>query len=60
MIRNNLDVQPYIALAKELQKDGHWVTLATHIEFENWIKSHGVLYKELAGDPTEVRSCTNF
>lgn len=36
------DVQPYIALAKALQADGHTVKIATHIEFKDWIE--GVRY----------------
>jgi hypothetical protein len=33
------DVQPYIALAKGLQADGHRVRIATHGEFREWIES---------------------
>jgi len=32
------DVQPYIALAKGLQADGHRVKIATHLEFKDWIE----------------------
>jgi sterol 3beta-glucosyltransferase len=32
------DVQPYIALAKGLQADGHHVKIATHLEFKEWIE----------------------
>ena len=33
------DVQPYIALAKGLIKDGHRCRIATHGEFREWIES---------------------
>lgn len=48
------DVQPYIALGKELLKEGHNVTIATHSEFKGWINRHGIKHKELAGDPAEL------
>lgn len=48
------DVQPYIALGKELIMEGHNVTIATHSEFKDWIQKHGINYRELAGDPAEL------
>lgn len=48
------DVQPYLALAKGLLKEGHHVTIATHAEFKDWIEKHGVCFKEIAGDPAEL------
>lgn len=50
------DVQPYIALGKGLIEEGHKVTIATHAEFEEWITGHGILFKEIAGDPGELMS----
>lgn len=50
------DVQPYIALGKGLLKEGHNVTIATHIEFQEWIEKHGILFREIAGDPSELMS----
>jgi hypothetical protein len=35
------DVQPYVALAKGLQKEGHHCRIATHGEFREWIESVG-------------------
>jgi sterol 3beta-glucosyltransferase len=32
------DVQPYIALCKGLQADGHKVRIATHKEFQPWVE----------------------
>lgn len=50
------DVQPYIALGKGLIEEGHKVTIATHAEFKDWINKHGIGFKEVAGDPTELMS----
>ncbi|KAF5210727.1 Sterol 3-beta-glucosyltransferase [Clavispora lusitaniae] len=50
------DVQPYIALGKQLIVEGHNVTIATHGEFRDWIVSHGINFKEIAGNPAELMS----
>ncbi|SCV03061.1 LANO_0G01904g1_1 [Lachancea nothofagi CBS 11611] len=50
------DVQPYIALGKGLLKEGHRVTIITHAEFGDWIKSYGLDFKEIAGNPAELMS----
>lgn len=52
------DVQPYIALAKGLQADGHKVKIATHMEFKDWIEGHGIEFGHVGGDPAElIRIC---
>lgn len=48
------DVQPFIALGKGLKKEGHKVTIATHAEFKDWILQHGLNFKEIAGNPSEL------
>lgn len=48
------DVQPYIALAKGLLAEGHQVRIATHAEFEPWIRSHGIDFARVEGDPGEL------
>lgn len=48
------DVQPYIALGKGLQAEGHKVTIATHEEFETWIVGHNIGFKKIAGNPAEL------
>lgn len=48
------DVQPFIALCKGLQAEGHTVTIATHLEFEDWIRSHGINFAPIAGDPAQL------
>ncbi|UTT94116.1 hypothetical protein NDA17_002708 [Ustilago hordei] len=48
------DVQPYIALAKGLQADGHRARIATHAEFGDWIIGHGIDFSEIGRDPAEL------
>uniref|UniRef100_A0A060T134 Sterol 3-beta-glucosyltransferase n=1 Tax=Blastobotrys adeninivorans TaxID=409370 RepID=A0A060T134_BLAAD len=48
------DVQPYIALAKGLMAEGHFVRIATHAEFKDWVEGHGIEFREIAGDPGEL------
>ncbi|KAH9937404.1 glycosyltransferase family 1 protein [Fomitopsis serialis] len=48
------DVQPYIALAQGLMKDGHRCRIATHGEFKDWIEAHGIEFGYVGGDPAEL------
>lgn len=48
------DVQPYIALGKGLLAEGHTVTIATHLEFKDWIELHDLEFREIAGNPAEL------
>ncbi|XP_042395891.1 sterol 3-beta-glucosyltransferase UGT80B1-like [Zingiber officinale] len=45
------DVQPFIAFAKKLQEFGHHVRLATHVNFSSFVKSCGLEFYPLGGDP---------
>ncbi|XP_021771579.1 sterol 3-beta-glucosyltransferase UGT80B1-like isoform X2 [Chenopodium quinoa] len=45
------DVQPFLAMAKRLQEFGHRVRLATHTNFRDFVKSAGVEFYPLGGDP---------
>ncbi len=45
------DVQPYIALGKALQKEGHRVTIVTHEEYKEWVTGFGVEHRTAGGDP---------
>lgn len=45
------DVQPYIALALGLQKEGHRVTIVTHEEYGHWIRGFGIEHRTAGGDP---------
>ncbi|CCU75791.1 UDP-glucosesterol glycosyltransferase [Blumeria hordei DH14] len=48
------DVQPYIALCKGLIFEGHQPTIATHLEFKDWVESYGIKFKPVSGDPAEL------
>lgn len=48
------DVQPYIALCKGLLADGHHPKIATHAEFEPWIRKHGIDFAPVGGNPAEL------
>ena len=48
------DVQPYIALCKGLIAEGHKPRIATHVEFKEWIESHGIAFAPIDGDPAEL------
>lgn len=48
------DVQPYIALCKGLLEEGHRPRIATHGEFEPWVRKHGIDFAPVEGDPAEL------
>ncbi|KAI0553520.1 sterol glucosyltransferase [Xylaria curta] len=48
------DVQPFVALGNELQKDGHRVRLATHNTFERFVLDSGLEFYPIGGDPSEL------
>jgi sterol 3beta-glucosyltransferase len=48
------DVQPYIALCKGLLAEGHRPKIATHGEFEPWVRQHGIDFAPVDGDPAEL------
>ncbi|KAJ4721477.1 Sterol 3-beta-glucosyltransferase ugt80a2 [Melia azedarach] len=45
------DVQPFIAIGKRLQEDGHRVRLATHSNFKEFVMGSGLEFFPLGGDP---------
>jgi sterol 3beta-glucosyltransferase len=45
------DVQPYIALALGLKKEGHQVTIVTHEEYKDWVVGFGIEHRTAGGDP---------
>ncbi len=48
------DVQPYVALAKGLQADGHSVRLMTHTNYEWLVTSHGIEFYPVKGNVQEI------
>ncbi|KAF7586636.1 hypothetical protein BBP40_008546 [Aspergillus hancockii] len=48
------DVQPFVALGKELQKCGHRVRLATHLAFREYVSETGLEFFSIGGDPAEL------
>lgn len=54
MIGSRGDIQPFVALANELQEHGHRIRLATHDVFSNFVTSSGVEFYPVGGDPSEL------
>lgn len=48
------DVQPYLALGKGLADAGHAVKILTHDGYEKQVRSYGLAFAELKGNPQEV------
>ncbi len=48
------DIQPYTALALGLKAAGYQVRIATHRPYEDQIRTHGLEYAPVAGNPQEL------
>ncbi|KAM0550288.1 hypothetical protein ACHAPJ_008958 [Fusarium lateritium] len=48
------DVQPFIALGTELQRHGHRVRIATHGQFDGFVRQAGLEFFSIGGDPAEL------
>lgn len=48
------DEQPYVALGRGLKDAGHTVRLATHAEFEAFVRGHGLDFAPVSGNPREM------
>lgn len=48
------DIQPFIALGKELKAHGHRVRLATHMAFREFVLHGGLEFFNIGGDPAEL------
>lgn len=45
------DVQPFIAIAKELMKENHRVRICTHPVFKEFVEENGIEFFSIGGDP---------
>lgn len=50
------DVQPYVALGKELLKDGHRIRIATHETFRDFVTGEGLEFYNIGGNPQDLMS----
>ncbi|KAH9483618.1 Sterol 3-beta-glucosyltransferase UGT80A2 [Psilocybe cubensis] len=50
------DVQPYVALGKQLLKDGHRVRIATHETFRTFVGDAGLEFYSIGGNPQDLMS----
>ncbi|CAG8174951.1 unnamed protein product [Penicillium nalgiovense] len=48
------DIQPFLALGKELKAHGHRVRLATHLAFRDFIEDGRLEFFDIGGDPAEL------
>lgn len=48
------DVQPFLLIARKLQRRGHRVRLATHAAYRTLVTSNGLEFYPLAGDPQRL------
>ncbi|KAJ5544030.1 hypothetical protein N7513_003305 [Penicillium frequentans] len=48
------DIQPFVALGKELKAHGHRVRLATHLAFREFVLGTGLEFFSIGGDPAEL------
>ena len=48
------DVQPFVALEKELQRAGNKIRLATHDIFESFVRQSGLDFFPIGGDPEQL------
>lgn len=48
------DIQPFIALGKELKNVGHRVRFATHLTFRSVVLEEGLEFFSIGGNPTEL------
>lgn len=50
------DVQPYVALGRRLQKDGHRIRIASHETFRGFVTEQGLEFYDIGGNPQDLMS----
>jgi len=50
------DVQPFVALGKELLKDGHRIRIASHETFRSFVTEAGLEFFDIGGNPHDMMS----
>jgi sterol 3beta-glucosyltransferase len=48
------DVQPFVALGLALQESGYHINIATHGIFEDFVRSRGLEFRPVKGNPQEI------
>lgn len=48
------DIQPFLAIGKQLKSHGHRVRLATHLSFRETVEEEGLEFFNIGGDPSEL------
>ncbi|KAJ6035833.1 CAZyme family GT1 [Penicillium herquei] len=48
------DIQPFVALGRELKAQGHRVRLATHLAFRQFVLESGLEFFNIGGDPEQL------
>lgn len=48
------DIQPFVALGKELKAHGHRIRLATHLAFRDFVLDANLEFFNIGGDPAEL------
>lgn len=48
------DIQPFVALGRELKAQGHRVRLATHLAFRQFVLDSGLEFFNIGGDPEQL------
>ncbi|RDW81598.1 putative UDP-glucose,sterol transferase [Aspergillus mulundensis] len=48
------DIQPFLAIGKQLKAHGHRVRLATHLSFREPVEKEGLEFFNIGGDPAEL------
>ncbi|KAL5001734.1 hypothetical protein BDV10DRAFT_149117 [Aspergillus recurvatus] len=48
------DIQPFLAIGRQLKSHGHRVRLATHLSFREAVEDEGLEFFNIGGDPSEL------